>query len=299
MKINDYVRSLFYSIRPFENAQHFAMTVAGFLFSAYMTGVMTLNMRTVFGALAVFSFLSSVLAYNNYATFEQDLEDKTKHFDSKFKGINISFLFWVSAVFFILCVAFAMAVNVYAAIIFILLMIGWALYTHPVVMLKKGRFVPFILDMLTMPFLAIFGSMLNGKLMYEAIAFSVFFGFIEIAGHVNHMTMDYDVDKKTNVNTVAVRVGPKRSASIAMIVFFLSSLYFLILAVAGIFPLYAGFIYMPGLLVLIYLWLSYFKAGFTSEHARKLRMIYRAIYLIESLALAGIMIKAVKTFNIF
>lgn len=299
MKIADYLRSFFYAIRPFENAQHFAMTVAGFLFSAYMTGSLTVNARTVYGAIAVFSFLSSVLAYNNYATFEEDLQDKTKKFDSKFKGIKISFLFWVAAVFFIICVVSAMLVNVYSAVIFILLMLGWALYTHPVVMLKKGRFVPFILDMLTMPFLAIFGAMLNGPLMWQAIAFSVFFGFIEIAGHINHMTMDYDVDLKTNVNTMAVRVGPKRSFSIAMITFFLSSVYFLCLAIAGLFPLYAGFIYMPGLLVLFWLWLSYFKKGFSSGHARKLRMIYRIIYLIESLALAGIMLKEVNIYRFF
>ncbi|HAV92883.1 TPA: hypothetical protein DCW38_06855, partial [candidate division WOR-3 bacterium] len=204
-KIINYVRSLFYAIRPFENFQHFLMGVAGFLYMGFYTQRIELGSRTIWGFLALFSFLSQVLSYNNYATFDKDLKDKEKKFDEKFKGININFLFWVSFLFFLLTIAFALKVNYTFTIVFILLMLGWALYTHPIVMLKKGRFVPYILDMLTMPFLSMFGSFLvAGFISIEAVFFSLFFGFMEIAGHINHMTMDYEVDKETGVKTISV-----------------------------------------------------------------------------------------------
>ncbi|GEM_PF-2286171 len=290
-KIINYVRSLFYAIRPFENFQHFLMGVAGFLYMGFYTQRIELGSRTIWGFLALFSFLSQVLSYNNYATFDKDLKDKEKKFDEKFKGININFLFWVSFLFFLLTIAFALKVNYTFTIVFILLMLGWALYTHPIVMLKKGRFVPYILDMLTMPFLSMFGSFLvAGFISIEAVFFSLFFGFMEIAGHINHMTMDYEVDKETGVKTISVRLGPRMTFIISLLFFCVSSFYFLSISFLGVFPFYAGIAYLPGLILQLIVAFRILKNNFDYNFPRKFRTMYRIVYLIESAYVAVILI---------
>lgn len=295
-KIMNYVRSFFYAIRPFENFQHFLMGVAGFLYMGYYTQRIEFGFRTLWGFLALFSFLSQVLSYNNYATFDKDLKDKEKKFDEKFKGININFLFWVSFFFFLLTIASALKVNYGFAIVFILLMLGWALYTHPIVMLKKGRFVPYILDMLTMPFLSMFGSYLAaGFISFEAALFSLFFGFMEIAGHINHMTMDYEVDKETGVRTISVRLGPKITFIISLLFFCMASFYFLSISFLSVFPLYAGIAYLPGLMLQLIVAFRILKRNFDYNFSRKFRSMYRIIYLIESVYVAVILLLGINS----
>lgn len=292
--VKNYLRSLFFAVRPFENFQHFLMGVAGFLYMGYSLGNIELSHRTLWGSLALFSFLSQVLSYNNFATFEKDLKDKEKKFDEKFRGININFLFYVSMVFFILTVAFSVMVHYSAAITFMFLMLGWALYTHPVIMLKKGRFVPYILDMMTMPFLSLFGSYLAaGYVTVEAILFSIFFGLMEVAGHINHMTMDYEVDRETGIKTISVRLGPKATFIISLVFFFLSAIYFFAVSFAGVFPLYVGIAYIPGLILQMAIAFRILRRNFNFSFSRRFRTIYRIIYLIESAYVAFIFIKSI------
>jgi len=293
----NYIRSFFYAIRPFENFQHFLMGVAGFLYMGYSLSRVEVSSASLWGALALFSFLSQVLSYNNYATFEKDLKDKEKKFDEKFKGININFLFWVSFAFFILTVVSALKVHYSFAIIFIILMLCWALYTHPIVMLKKGRFVPYILDMLTMPFLSMFGSYLAaGFVSIEAILFSLFFGFMEIAGHINHMTMDYEVDKETGVKTISVRLGPKATFVIALIFFGVSAFYYFALSFFNVFPVYVSVAYIFGFILQLGYSMHVLKRNFDYSFSRKFRTMYRIVYLIESVYVAVIFILSIEIF---
>lgn len=296
MNIKNYMRALFYSIRPFENAQHFAMTAAGFVFGCYYIGICVIDLKAIFGAAAVFSFLSQVLSYNNYATFDSDLKDPSKKFEKKFSGINVSFLFYVSAFFFILTVIFSLLTGYLPAIIFILLMIFWGLYTHPVIMLKKGRFVPYILDMITMPFLCFYGSYLTGQTTLQALMFSVFFGLTEIAGHINHITMDHDTDMETGVKTLAVRMGPRFTFTLSMIFFAASAFYFLLLSIMGLFPIYIGVLFMPALLIQAAAALKMVKGGFDSRVPVKFRTLYRFLYLIASAVVAVFLISRIERF---
>lgn len=296
MNFKNYLRALFYAIRPFENAQHFAMTAAGFIFGCYYVGICIIDMKTLFGAAAVFSFLSQVLSYNNYATFESDLKDPSKKFEKKFSGINVSFLFYLSAFFFILTVVFSLLTGYLPAIIFILLMIFWALYTHPVVMLKKGRFVPYILDMITMPFLCFYGSYLAGQTTFHAFMFSIFFGLTEIAGHINHITMDHDTDLQTGVRTLAVRMGPKFTFALSMIFFAAAAFYFLFLSILGLFPLYIGVLFIPAFLIQAAAALKMVKSGFDSRVPVKFRTLYRLLYLIASIAVAVFLMTRIERF---
>jgi len=259
------------------------MTIAGFTFACYYFGYCELNLKLIYGLLAVFSFLSQVLSYNNYATFEMDLKDKSKQFDKKFAGINVEFLFYISSFFFITTVIFSLLVSYVSAIVFILLMVLWGLYTHPVIMLKKGRFVPYILDMLTMPFLAMFGAYLAGPITVQAVMFSMFFGFTEIAGHINHITMDYETDKNTGVVTLAVKKGPKFTFIVSLFFFALATMYFLFLSFAGLFPIYIGVLYLPGFILQFTAALSTLRRGFKPEYSARFRTMYRMIYLVESI----------------
>jgi len=294
-KAVNYVRSFFYAIRPFENFQHFLMGVAGFLYMGYSMQRIEISQNTLWGFLALFSSLSQALSYNNYATFEKDIKDKEKKFSEKFKGINVNFIFWVSFVFFLLTFLFALKVHYAFAIIFILLMLGWALYTHPVVMLKKGRFVPYILDMLTMPFLSMFGSYLaSGFISIEAVLFSIFFGLIEIAGHINHTAMDYKVDKETGIKTISVMLGPRTTFIIALLFFTLSSLYYLTISILNVFPVYVGIAYIPGLLLQLVISKKILSKNFEDNFPGKFRAIYRIVYLIESAYVALIFIFGIK-----
>ncbi|MGE3063214.1 MAG: UbiA family prenyltransferase [bacterium] len=294
--MKNYIRSLFFAIRPFENFQHFLMGVAGFLYMGYTLGRIEISSVTLWGFFALFSFLSQVLSYNNYATFDKDLKDKEKKFDEKFKGININFLFFVSAVFFLLTIYSAWRIHYIFAVIFILLMLGWALYTHPAVMLKKGRFVPYILDMMTMPFLSMFGSYLaSGCISFEAMLFSVFFGLMEVAGHINHMTMDYEVDRETGIRTISVRLGPKKTFIISLCFFGLSAIYFFVISFFNVFPLYIGIAYLPGFLLQLLVSVKILKRNFNYGFSRKFRTMYRLIYFIESAYVGFIFILASET----
>ncbi len=299
IRIKNYLRSLFFAIRPFENAQHFAMTIAGFTYAAYYYDTMEINTRVVLGFIAIFSFLSQVLSYNNYATFEKDLLDKEKHFDEKFKGIDIKFLLYISIFFFLLTSIILIFINVYFCVVFMFLMIAWALYTHPIIMLKKGRFVPYILDMMTMPVLFIFGAYLIENINIQIILFSLFFGFIEIAGHINHITMDYDVDKKTGIKTLAVRIGPKFTFIISIMFFIIASVYFLIISLYGVFPKIIGFIYFPGTIIQIFISYKILKHSFDYNVARSFRKLYRSIYFFESIMLEVFMIINISQFHFF
>jgi 4-hydroxybenzoate polyprenyltransferase len=158
-------------------------------------------------------------------------------------------------------------------------------------MLKKGRFVPYILDMLTMPFLSMFGSYLvAGFISIEAVFFSLFFGFMEIAGHINHMTMDYEVDKETGVKTISVRLGPRMTFIISLLFFCVSSFYFLSISFLGVFPFYAGIAYLPGLILQLIVAFRILKNNFDYNFPRKFRTMYRIVYLIESAYVAVILI---------
>lgn len=270
------------------------MGAAGFLYMGFVQRRIDVSSGTVFGGLALFSFLSQVLSYNNYATFEKDLKDKEKKFDEKFKGINTKFLFYVSVFFFIMTILFSLMIHYFFAAIFILLMLFWGLYTHPAVMLKKGRFVPYVLDMMTMPFLSMFGSYLaSGYISTDAMLFSIFFGLMEVAGHINHMTMDYEVDRETGIKTISVRLGPRTTFIIAILFFCLSAFYYFAISFAGVFPIHIGIAYLPGLLLQILISARILRRNFNFNFSRRFRTIYRIIYLIESAYVAFIFIMSI------
>ncbi len=298
IKLKDHVRSFIYAIRPFETAQHFAMTIAGYSFSAYLSGTFNLSLRSVFGLLAIISFLCQVLSYNNYATFDEDIKDSNKKFDKKFKGINKKYIFWISVVFFIFSVGFSLLVDLRLSFFLIILMIIWAMYTHPVVMLKKGRFLPYIFDMLTMPFLVLVGCYLNGFVDYRCVIFAIFFGLTEIAGHLNHMTIDYQVDKETKINTLAVRKGPLFTFTASTIFFIIAPIYFIVLGIYNILPIWVSLIYIPGTIIHLFKFIALMKK-FSFRYALTFRTAYRIMYLVESTILEIYLITNIVNFNIF
>lgn len=265
--------------------QHLGMTLAGILIGSYLTGSLIIDSELIIGLLSVFSFLSHVLSFNNYATYEEDMQDQSKRFADKFRITGKEFQFWVSVFFFSLTVILTFLISPVVTVIAILLMMLWGMYTHPIVMLKKGRFVPFIFDLLTMPLLALFGFYLTGSITAETAALSVFFGIIEAAGHLNHMVIDRKIDEKTGIRTVAVKFGEKKIFIVSMILFIIGPAYFLLTA-GQILPLSYSLIYMPGIFIPIISILVVLKNGFSGNYALKTRSIYRIIYLIESTALA-------------
>lgn len=287
MKIlKNHLRSLFFAIRPYENIQHFFITVAGFIYAIYRLGFPELSFKTLFGILSVFSFLSQVLSYNNYATFELDLKDRRKKFEERFKGVDKKFLFYVSSFFFLSNIFFSLFINPYFTIYFIFLMLGWILYTHPLVMFKKGILFPFLLDILTMPFLAVFGSYILGYYSLDLLLFSLFFGLIEIAGHINHYNVDYQTDKENNVFTIAHRLGLKGSFILSTSMFFLSSLYFFIISCFKIIPVYTGIAFLPGMFLQFYYFIKILKSNIDFNFPRNFRRFYRILYFLESVYVA-------------
>lgn len=298
MKIKDYVKAFVYAIRPFETMQHFAMTAAGFTFSAYIIGIMNISAKTLLGSAAVLCFLCHVLSYNNYATFDEDMQDETKQFSKKFGSINKRFIFWISVIFFAAAVIFSLILDPRLTVILILLMAAWAMYTHPVIMLKRGRFVPYILDMITMPVLALIGCWLNGFADWRCILFSVFFGFMEIGGHLNHMTIDYSIDLKTRVETLAVKRGPKFTFIMSTVFFIIAPLYFLILGIFNILPFWIAMIFMPGAVMQTVRFARTLKS-FSINEAIAYRTLYRIIYLIEAVILEIYMLINIDIFRIF
>lgn len=296
-QIEDYAKAFFYAIRPFETMQHFAMTVAGFTLSAYLTGYMNFSIKSLWGAVAVISFLFQVLSYNNYATFEEDMKDENKRFAEKFSNTDKRFIFWISIVFFIGAVVFSLLADIRLTVILLLLIVAWAMYTHPMIMLKRGRFVPYMLDMITMPLLTLIGCWLNGFIDYRCIIFSLFFGFMEIAGHLNHMTIDYRIDMETDINTLAVQKGPKFTFIMSAVFFIIAPLYFSIMGIMGIFPLYIGFIFIPGAIIQLMRFIRSMKS-FSSSEAIKYRTLYRLIYLVEAIALEIYLIVNISIFRI-
>ncbi|MEJ5307358.1 MAG: UbiA family prenyltransferase [candidate division WOR-3 bacterium] len=284
--LKNHLRSLFFAIRPYENIQHFFITFAGFIYATYRLGFPEINIKTLFGILAVFSFLSQVLSYNNYATFELDLKDRKKKFEERFKGVDKKFLFYISSFFFLSNIFFSLFINPYFTIYFIFLMLGWILYTHPLVMFKKGVFFPFLLDLLTMPFLAIFGSYILGYYSFDLIFFSLFFGLIEIAGHINHYNVDYQSDKENNVITIAHRLGIKGSFILSTSIFFISCLYFLTISFFKIIPIYTGIAFLPGMFLQLYYFIKVLKSNIDFNFPRNFRRFYRLLYLLESIYVA-------------
>ncbi len=282
--IRNYVRSFIYAVRPFETMEHFAMTVAGFTFSAYLSGSMNFTLKGLLGAGAVICFLFQVLSYNNYATFDEDMQDENKKFKQKFRGINKHFIFWVSVVFFAGSVVLSVFVNLKMALILVLLMLSWTMYTHPIVMLKRGRFLPYFFDMITMPFLFLVGSYLNGYADYRCVLFSVFFGLTEIAGHLNHMTMDYEIDRSTEIRTLAVQKGPKFTFILSTVFFIAAPVYFTLLGILNIIPLWISMIFIPGAIVHSVKFVNRIHS-FRTRDSVSFRTLYRSIYLIEALVL--------------
>ncbi|MEO0288331.1 MAG: UbiA family prenyltransferase [candidate division WOR-3 bacterium] len=284
--LKNHLRSLFFAIRPYENIQHFFITVAGFIYAIYRLGFPELSFKALFGILAVFSFLSQVLSYNNYATFELDLKDEKKKFGERFKGVDKKFLFYISSFFFLSNIFFSLFVNPYFTIYFIFLMLGWILYTHPLVMFKKGVVFPFLLDFLTMPFLAIFGSYIFGYYSFDLIFFSLFFGLIEIAGHINHYNVDHEADKESGVFTISHRLGLKGSFILSSLMFFISCLYFLTISFFKVIPIYTGIAFLPGMFLQLYYFINILKSNIDFNFPRSFRRFYRVLYFLESVYVA-------------
>ncbi|MFO8062892.1 MAG: UbiA family prenyltransferase [bacterium] len=283
-KAVSYIRSLVYAVRPFENMQHMAMTIAGISFGAYSAGILVIDSEIILGMIAVFAFLSHVLSFNNYATYEEDMQDASKGFSTKFRLTGKIFQFRVSLVFFLITVGITLYISPIITVIAILLMLAWALYTHPAVMLKKGRFMPFILDFITMPLLFLFGFYLTGSITLNALIISLFFGMIETGGHLNHMVIDSDIDKKTGILTVAVRFGMKRVFLVSMLFLITAPIYFFI-ATLDILPLIMALVFIPGIPLLIIRALPAIRGQFSRQRSVALRSIYRTVYIIETLIL--------------
>uniref|UniRef100_A0A7C3N6M2 Prenyltransferase n=1 Tax=candidate division WOR-3 bacterium TaxID=2052148 RepID=A0A7C3N6M2_UNCW3 len=284
--LKKHLRSFFFAIRPYENLQHFLMTVAGSIYATYRLGFPEISSKIIFGLIAVFSFLSQVLSYNNYATFELDLKDKKKRFEERFEGVDKKFLFYISSFFFLTTILFSIFINPYISIYFTFLMLGWALYTHPLVMFKKGVIFPFLLDILTMPFLVIFGSYIFGYYSLDLFIFSFFFGLIEVAGHINHYNVDFKTDKENGIYTVAHKLGLKGSFILSASVFFISSLYFFFISFFKVVPIYTGIAFLPGMFFQIYFFVKVLKSNIDFTFPRNFRKFYRVLYFIESIYVA-------------
>ncbi len=277
------ISAFFFAIRPYENLQHFLFTVAGFIYATYKLAFFEISLKSFIGSITVLSFLSQVLSYNNYATFELDLVDESKKFQNKFEGINKTFLLKISIFFFVLTILSSLFINIISTLYFILLMFGWILYTHPKLMMKRNIIFPFILDILTMPYLTIFGSYVSGYFGFDLLIFSIFFGLIEIAGHLNHYNLDYEVDKKTKIFTIAHSVGRKNLFLLTVFFFGISSFYFLIISIFKIIPLYTGFSYIPGFIFQLIFTFKILKKNMDYNFPLKFRTFYRILFFLESL----------------
>ena len=77
-----------------------------------------------------------------------------------------------------------------------------------------------------------------------AIAFAIFFAFLNAAGHAIHEIIDYDSDLYNNIQTTAVNRGIHFNFIITQVLFFIATIYMTFLILTSLVPVSSGIIYI-------------------------------------------------------
>lgn len=174
---------------------------------------------------------------------------------------------------------------------FINLLMG-ILYVHPKILLKDKPIFSIIFL-----FIANFNDFLIGwllfkKITFEGILISIYFGILGAKGQIIHEVKDFEADKISGIRTNAVRFGKKRLFFSGIIIYSISTLFFVFISLRYFKEPY----FIPQLLsypFYLYFFINVIKRGFDRAELHKFVFCYRIIYI-----LIGATIFLIKTISI-
>lgn len=229
-----------------------------------------------------FSIVLSVYSFNAAAGIRDDVDNYRLQ---NLWGLQRKYFMLFSMLFFLLSIFLSFLLNKYIPVFSGIIILLWVLYSHPVFGLKRkaiwGTLIHF------------FGQILHFNMAYlafkdvsvESVMISIFFAVAFSSGHLLHEIIDYDADKKSGLQTSAVKFGINAMGT-SVIILLLINVILLIGLFAVDFISMAFYCFMIPALIHLLLFVVFKKK--VQSKALFIRSVYRVVYFTGGLIFCGI-----------
>lgn len=112
----------------------------------------------------------------------------------------------------------------------------WIFYASSYVNFKSNFLMGSLVHFLSGIINFLIGFTTESTISYAAIAISIYFSLLFVAGHMHHMVIDYEADKSAELKTLPSIIGIKKTSLLSIASILLASLYFVILSLFNIVP---------------------------------------------------------------
>jgi len=241
--------------------------------------------------LSSYSLLSHAFLSNDWSGYYYDKYDVNKKNRPLIKGeMSLTEVRILSLILLVISLILAATVSYISLIIVAAIVILNYLYSGRKVFLKSVSVISTIIHGLGASLGFLLGYTYNGTLDLRGIYFAFYFGIVYSAGHLNHEILDFDSDKKSGISTNANVVGKRKTFISSFILFSLSFLYIILLALNNILPLTLILGFIITYPIYTYFFLKTFRSSLDYKAMIWFRQKYRIIFLLWGIFMAIIIV---------
>lgn len=157
----------------------------------------------------------------------------------------------------------------------------WILYGSPLISFKSNFILGSLIHFLSGILNFLLGFVVIEDLNWNSVLISIYFSLLFVSGHMHHMSIDYEADKKAGMNTLSNIIGVKRTSQWSIYILILATIHYIILAFNSI-VLFRSLIPVFFAAILHLVVYFYFKSKlFQFEMRIKYRRVYRIVHALS------------------
>jgi lycopene elongase/hydratase (dihydrobisanhydrobacterioruberin-forming) len=224
-----------------------------------------------------FSVVLSVYSFNAASGIKSDKNNLRL---KNLWHINARLYYLFAFGFFLVSIFCGLFLHKFIAIMAIIIIALWVLYSHPVIGLKQkavyGTLIHFFGQIIhfNMAYLAF------QNLSFESLFISIFFAIAFSTGHLLHEIIDMEADKQAGLKTSPILFGLNKTLNAIVILLLINLILLIALFIVGIISIAFYCFIIPAVM---HLFLFFINKHKIEKMSLNIRNIYRIIYLLGGL----------------
>ncbi len=168
----------------------------------------------------------------------------------------------------------------------------WLLYASPTTNFKShfisGSVIHFISGVINFQL----GYQVNSHFSFSSISISIYFALLFVFGHMHHMIIDYEADKAAKHQTLAVKIGIRKTSNLSILLVSTATFFYIALALLGIVIPLSIIPVVIAFLSHLFLYIKLKPKLSNFEQRISYRKQYRIIHALSMLIIVGIYLYA-------
>lgn len=275
-----FIKSFFKKIRVIESLMMTPFFIIGFIFTLPRFNLF-LILQILLLAIHFYCFIQSVYLLNSYFGRKSDI------LNSRFNGITLddrrtqNFFFFASLILFGTTILTDIFFSLHGKVFLIFNYVFWILYASPLINFKSNYIMGSLIHFFSGILNFLLGFAVASEINWNVILISIYFSLLFVSGHMHHMGIDFEADKKAGMKTLSNIIGLKRTSQWSIFILILATIHYIILAFNSI-VLFRSLIPVFFAAILHLFVYFYFKSKlFQFEMRIKYRRVYRIVHALS------------------